>query len=144
MKKYLLLLLLMVSPLSLSLLTSCSSADADKKIEAFNEYYNSDDFRKELLESGLFTEMKSEITDDGVVITFKVNPNLDLSKATETERKVNRENMISILRQGVKKESLLRDGLEGLKEKQQTLQIEMIDVRDNHISATINPADILE
>jgi hypothetical protein len=52
--------------------------------------------------------------------------------------------MISILRQGGKKESLLRDGLEGLKEKQQTLQIEMIDVRDNHILATINPADILE
>jgi hypothetical protein len=142
MKKNLLAIFVGIIALMGFALTSCSS-EADTKVKNFVEVLNSDNFKSQVVATGILTDSKASVEGDYVLLVYKVVPGLNFKDASDQMIVGNKAELVENLKASMSKDADLKDGFEGMKEKNMKLRMQLEDVAGNSIHLDISPDEVL-
>lgn len=124
-------------------LSSCSKGDADKKVETFVNKIN-DETAKKMVESNPFFDSIEARQEDGmVVIEMKAVEGMTFANVPKTIVEQQRQGVIDNYKHGAISDKVLREGLEGMRDKDMILRVKMTDTKGESIDLDVNPSEVL-
>ena len=145
MKKYIGWLLMVVAVVMSASLSSCGSSDADKKVEAFTNLLSSEDFKTSVMETGLYTDCEVSTAADGKVLQVTLHgvPGLRFDNSFKFLVDEQHQNMVTLFQTAVSTDKIVKEGFEGMKDKDMTFRVRLLDVDGGTIDADITPEEVL-
>lgn len=127
------------------LFSSCSDSDADRKVNTFVEQLNSDSFKEQTAKTGIFTDAGGKVEGDtAVVLTFKTIPGLSFKNADAKLMELQKEGTIKEFRTSATTDKVLREGFEGMKEKNMVFKMAFQDTNGEEAAIIITPTEIID
>lgn len=140
-KQFSLLVLALVAMLTLGL-SSCSNPE--QKVNDFVEMLNGQDFKNELVKTGLFVSSDAKIANDSIVeLTLNANPTITFQGATQAQIDVERENMIKVFKTAIPTNAPLKECFEAMKATGKSLKATYVAPDGSQVFFVIAPSDVL-